>query len=117
MRVAPEVLEFRRVLFRSNRGIVFPRAEQLVTRLPRHAVAQRDHVLTGDADVGHVEELRVRRGLAHRAAQDLHHVRAMELDAIVLALAVGAQRSEERRVGAGGVRECKSRWWPDHTKK
>src|SRR3546814_12714703 len=27
------------------------------------------------------------------------------------------KRSEERRVGKGCVRTCRSRWWPDHYKK
>src|SRR3546814_14766866 len=26
-------------------------------------------------------------------------------------------RSEERRVGQEGVRTCRSRWWPEHSKK
>ncbi len=51
------------------------------------------HVLTGDVDVRHVEELEVGRGSAPIALlEDLHRVRALELEAVVLALAVGAQR-------------------------
>ena len=76
-----------------DRLVVGPRTEQLVARLAGHAVAQRDHVLTADVDVRHVEELEVRRASAPIALlEDLHRVRALELEAIVLALAVGAQR-------------------------
>src|SRR3546814_16134637 len=32
-------------------------------------------------------------------------------------LAISRRRSEERRVGQGGVRSCQSRWWPYHKKK
>src|SRR3546814_3804818 len=55
-------------------------------------------LVVGDEDVGH------RGGKADQAAAPHRQFEA----------AVGVLRSEERRVGKGGVRTCRSRWSPYH---
>ena len=72
--------------------VVFPGSEELPTRLADHPVAERADRLAGDRHVGEVEELQLGRRLAEHLLDHLHRVRALHLEAVVLAAPVGSQR-------------------------
>ena len=76
-----------------HRVVVLPRTEQLPPGLAGHAVAKRSYRDPADLRRGQVEELQLGWLRAERAGDHVHRVRALHLEAVMLAPSVGAKRA------------------------
>src|SRR3546814_15585464 len=101
-------MEFRRVLFRSR---ILSCDDRLECRLQ---AGENRRAGVGRAQVER-SQLRHER-IPHRRAAFFEELRA-DRQFLGDRIVTPAPRSEERRVGKEGVRQCRSWWSPDHTKK